>query len=44
MAEKLQQADRFPSLALKLLDGGTIRIPEEMPGRYAVLLFYRGHW
>jgi hypothetical protein len=44
MAEKLQQADRFPSLDLKLLDGSTIRIPDEMPGRYAVLLFYRGHW
>jgi peroxiredoxin len=44
MAKKLQQGDRFPSLALKLVDGTTIRIPDEMPGRYAVLLFYRGHW
>ena len=44
MAEKLQQADRFPSLTLKLLDGGTIRFPDEAPGRYSALLFYRGHW
>lgn len=44
MAEKLKQADRFPSLTLKLTDGSTICIPDEMPGRYAVLLFYRGHW
>lgn len=44
MAEKLQQSDRFPSVTLKLLDGGTIRIPEEAPGRYSALLFYRGHW
>jgi peroxiredoxin len=44
MAKKLQQGDRFPSLALKLVDGSTVRIPDEMPGRYAVLLFYRGHW
>lgn len=44
MAEKLQQADRFPSLTLKLVDGSAVRIPEEMLGRYAILLFYRGHW
>ena len=44
MAEKLQQADRFPALTLKLVDGSTVRIPAEMPGRYAILLFYRGHW
>ena len=44
MTEKLQQADRFPALALKLVDGSTIRIPDEIPGRYAIVLFYRGHW
>ncbi len=44
MGDKLQQGDRFPSLDLKLVDGGTIRLPDEMPGRYAALLFYRGHW
>ena len=44
MGEKLQQGDRFPSLTLRLVDGGTIRIPAEMPSRYVVLLFYRGHW
>lgn len=44
MGEKLQQGDRFPSLALKLLDGRTVHLPDEMPTRYAALLFYRGHW
>jgi hypothetical protein len=44
MGEKLQQGDRFPSLTLKLADGGTIRLPDEMPTRYAAVLFYRGHW
>ena len=44
MAEKLQQADRFPALTLNLIDGGSVRLPDEMPGRYAILLFYRGHW
>ena len=44
MANKLQQGDRFPTLDLKLVSGETIRLPNEMPGRYAALLFYRGHW
>jgi len=44
MEEKLQQGDRFPSLTLNLINGGTLRIPEDMPSRYLVLLFYRGHW
>jgi hypothetical protein len=44
MGEKLQQGDRFPSLTLKLVRGGTIRLPDEVPTRYAAVLFYRGHW
>ena len=44
MGEKLQQGDRFPSLSLKLVQGGTIHLPDEMPARYAAVLFYRGHW
>jgi peroxiredoxin len=44
MGEKLQQGDRFPTLTLKLADGGTLRLPDEMPTRYAAVLFYRGHW
>ena len=44
MSDKLQQGDHFPSLTLNLVDGGRVRIPEEMPSRYLVLLFYRGHW
>ena len=44
MEEKLQQGDRFPSLTLNLIYGETLRIPEDMPSRYLVLLFYRGHW
>ena len=44
MSAKLQQGDRFPSLTLQLVQGGTIRLPDEMPTRYAALLVYRGHW
>jgi peroxiredoxin len=44
MGEKLQQGDRFPAISLKLLDGSTVRLPDEAPSRYTVLLTYRGHW
>ncbi len=44
MGPKLQQGDRFPAITLKLLSGGTLRLPEEMSSRYLALLFYRGHW
>ena len=44
MARKLQIGDRFPNITLRLTSGNTITFPDEMPGRYAALLFYRGHW
>ena len=44
MAEKLQIGDKFPSLELKLLDGGTFNALYDLTGRYLVLVFYRGHW
>ena len=44
MAEKLLQRDRFPNIELALTDGSTITLPEEIPGRYLALLFYRGGW
>jgi hypothetical protein len=33
MGETLQPGDRFPTLILKLADGGTIHLPDEMPTR-----------
>ena len=44
MPEKLVQGDRFPTVELALADGSTLTLPEQAPGRYFVLLFYRGAW
>lgn len=44
MPHKLIQGDRLPPLKLNLIDGRTITLPDELPGRYLALLFYRGHW
>ena len=44
MNEKLQQGDRFPSMTLNLISGKKVTIPDDIPTRYAMVLFYRGHW
>jgi hypothetical protein len=44
MPQKLVQADKLPNLSLNLLDGRSITLPVDLPGRYLVLLFYRGNW
>ena len=44
MAHKLNAGDRFPSLVLNLVGGGTLAVPADLEAAYTVLLFYRGHW
>ena len=44
MAEMLQQGARFPQLPLKTVDGSVLNFPGDITSRYAVVLFYRGHW
>ena len=40
----LRVGDRFPELYGHVVDDSTLRIPDELSGIHAVLLFYRGHW
>ena len=40
----LRVGDRFPSLEVRVTEGGTLRIPEQLRDQYAVLVFYRGHF
>ena len=42
--ETLRLGDRFPELHARTVDDSTLRIPDELSGINAVLLFYRGHW
>lgn len=44
MGEKLVQGGKLPTITLKLVDGKTLKLPDELPGRYLALLFYRGTW
>jgi peroxiredoxin len=42
--ETLRVGNRFPQLQARAVDGTTLRLPDELQGITAVLLFYRGHW
>ncbi len=44
MAEKLDSGAAFPGMTLKLVDGGTLELPDGLDAKYKVILFYRGHW
>ena len=44
MSDKLDAGDAFPTTTLRLVDGGSVRLPEDLDSDYAVVLFYRGHW
>ncbi len=34
----------FPSITATRVGGGEMTIPQDLTGKWAVLLFYRGHW
>lgn len=42
--DTLRIEELFPTLQARAADGSTLRIPDELHDRVAVLLFYRGHW
>ena len=42
--DKLTTGDDFPNLTLDLTDGGTLKLPGDIDTRFAIVLFYRGHW
>jgi peroxiredoxin len=41
---RLRNGERFPTITASRVGGGEMTIPQDLVGRWAVLLFYRGHW
>ena len=41
---RLENGQKFPSLELPLVGGGTVSLPEDLSGDYGVVLVYRGSW
>lgn len=44
MAHKLGAGAQFPAMTLSRVDAGTFELPDDFTGKYAIVLFYRGHW
>jgi peroxiredoxin len=41
---RLVNGERFPSLVVPAVGGGTISLPEDLAGSFGVVLIYRGSW
>jgi peroxiredoxin len=41
---RLSNGEHFPTITASRVGGGEMTIPRNLEGRWAVLLFYRGHW
>ena len=41
---RLRNDERFPTITASRVGGGEMTIPQDLAGRWTVLLFYRGHW
>jgi hypothetical protein len=42
--EKLNSGDDFPGISLNIAGGGTLNLPDDISTKFAIVLFYRGHW
>lgn len=40
----LINGQQFPTMTASRVGGGEMTIPQDLEGRWAILLFYRGHW
>jgi peroxiredoxin len=40
----LKPGDRFPALTITPVDANPLRLPDDLAGHYAVILFFRGAW
>jgi len=41
---QLKVGQAFPAMTVALVDGWQIRLPDDLQGRFAILLFYRAWW
>lgn len=42
--ERLENGDRLPSLTAPRAEGGSMTLPDDVQGAWALVAFYRGHW
>ena len=42
--QPLDAGELFPAYDITLVDGRTLRIPDQLNNEYSILLIYRGSW
>lgn len=42
--DRLENGDRLPSLTAPRVEGGSLTLPDDVEGQWALVAFYRGHW
>ena len=42
--DTIRIGQRFPRLEVNILDAGRLLLPDDLAGKPAILIFYRGHW
>jgi hypothetical protein len=42
--QKLDDHDAFPSIAFPLVGGGSMNLPDDLKGKWSVVLVYRGYF
>ena len=40
----LATGEQFPSITASRVGGGELTLPQDITGKWAILLFYRGYW
>jgi peroxiredoxin len=40
----LATGEQFPGITASRVGGGELTLPQDVAGKWTVLLFYRGHW
>ena len=44
MSNKLDNGDQLPDFSLNIGESDTLNLPADIQTKYAIILFYRGHW
>lgn len=44
MSERLNNGQMFPRLQLPVIGGSALHLPDDLAGKYGVILIYRGFW
>jgi peroxiredoxin len=44
MTKQLNPGDPFPAFDVNLTDGRILKLPIDLKGEYAVIIYYRGIW